>query len=154
MAIIILIIVSVLSAQDYVSRQLPFTKETMLGNNTSSSLLNPSRFSMRQSYSMSYSSFGGESDLSGLYLNRMTYQFEVPLTLQIDVGLFHKPMALFSDMPGNDGEKPAVLGIPHARLTWQPSEKFMMSVEYFQQQSGYSNSIFNSFDDPFIRRIR
>lgn len=154
MALIILIIVSALSAQNYVSRQIPFTKETMLGNSTSSSLLDPSRFSMRQSYSMSYSSFGGESDLSGLYLNRMTYQFQIPLTLQVDVGLFHKPMALFSEIPEKNGEKAAVLGIPHARLTWQPSEKFMMSIEYFQQQSGYGNSIFNSFDDPFIRRTR
>ncbi|MBL8026490.1 MAG: hypothetical protein JNL74_08760 [Fibrobacteres bacterium] len=144
MPLLLLLLVTIISAQDYISRQIPFTKEAMLVN--SPNLINPSRFKMQQSYSMSYSTNGTENDLTGMYLNRMSYQFTVPLLLQVDVALMHKPMALFTGEPDPSGAKSALLGIPHAKLTWKPSEKFMMSVEYFQQQNGYSN---NSLLSPF-----
>lgn len=141
MALITLWVAVFLSAQGLIYQQVPFTKETLLGKQ-SSTLLDPSRFSMQQSYSMSFSSNGRENDLSGLYLNRMSYEFDIPLTLQVDIGLFHKPLSLFdgkNELNGG-GEKAAYLGVPHARLLWRPSDKFMMSIEYFQSPSSYAKT--------------
>jgi hypothetical protein len=77
-SILIAVTAALIFPQSYVAGQKPFTKETLLGGSTAlgldekgpGSLLDPSRFSMHQSYSMSYMSDGRNSDMTGLYLNR------------------------------------------------------------------------------------
>ena len=132
-SILIAALAALVFPQSYVAGQKPFTKETLLGGGSTAlglgeqgpgSLLDPSRFSMQQSYSMSYMSDGKNSDMTGLYLNRLQYNFQAPVTLQVDVGLFHKPMALMDRNAGTAGQKSAVLTVPHAALLYQPSKNF------------------------------
>lgn len=144
----LLVLASVLFSQDFISAEKPFTKDRLTEGSTvlgltpaSAGLLDPSRFSMHQSYSMGYWSNGRDGDMTGLYLNRLQYDFSIPLSLQVDIGLFHKPMALFN---GGKSETPGVenqtLTIPHVGLTYQPSKNIFMAFEYFSVPAGYSNA--------------
>jgi hypothetical protein len=90
---------------------------------------------------MSYMSDGRGSDMTGLYLNRLQYNFQAPVTLQVDVGLFHKPMALMAPNSAAPGEKSATLTIPRVGLYYQPSKNFSMAFEYFNIPAGYSNTM-------------
>jgi len=143
--LIALFIVSTLFSQNFIGRQENFSKESLMGSQTAyglsnptRGLLDPNRFSMNQSYSMSYASNGQNSDMSGLYLNRLQYDFQLPLTLQVDVGLFHKPMALMGRDDTPLGVKSSVLTVPHAALIYQPTDNFIMAFEYFNTPAGYS----------------
>ncbi|MFH0920025.1 MAG: hypothetical protein V1913_06650 [Fibrobacterota bacterium] len=152
--LILFIVITLAMAQDFTGKPTPFTKNDLIqpqGN----SLLDPARFTMNQSYSMSYATNGAQSDMTGLYLNRMQYAFKVPLTLQVDVGFFHKPMALSGESDLPSGAKNAVLTIPHVGLTYQPSKNFIMSFEYFNSPAGYGNAVnpygaYNAFGSPFF----
>ena len=153
----LLVLASVLFSQDFISAEKPFTKDRLtdgaavLGlTPATGGLLDPGRFSMHQSYSMSYWSNGREGDMTGLYLNRLQYDFSIPLSLQVDIGLFHKPMALFN---GGKGEAPGAenqtLTIPRVGLTYQPSKNIFMAFEYFSVPAGYSNAA-SSFGSDFF----
>lgn len=144
---LLFIAVVCLQAQNFIGPSKPFTKETLTGNGPTvlglqpqagNSLLDPTRFHMRQSYSMSYTSDGTNSDMTGLYLNRLSYDFSIPLTLQVDVGLFHKPMAMFSST-AEPGVKTSTLTVPHVGLYYKPSKNIYMSFEYFQAPAGYAS---------------
>lgn len=161
MKLLILLFAIMASGQSLLAPQIPFSKESLMGNGQpklgigtlSGGLLDPARFFMQQSYSMSYATNGTQNDMTGLYLNKMVYQFKVPLTLQVDVGFSQKPMAIFGDQKMAEGQKPYSVGVPHASLTWQPSDKFMMSVHYFQGNNGVDNSLFSDpYYDPFQDR--
>ena len=137
-------------SQNFLANQTPFTKDALMGNGSTAlgleskgnnSLLDPSRFSMHQSYSMNYMSNGQNSDMTGLYLNRLQYDFQVPVTLQVDVGFFHKPMSMAGNMGPAPGEKNALLTIPRVGLLYQPSKNFSMAFEYFNIPAGYGNSM-------------
>ena len=144
----LLVLASVLFSQDFIRAERPFTKDRLTDGSTvlgltpaPAGLLDPGRFSMQQSYSMSYWSNGREGDMTGLYLNRLRYDFSIPLSLQVDIGLFHKPMALFS---GGKSETPGVenqtITIPRVGLTYQPSKNIFMAFEYFSVPAGYSHA--------------
>jgi hypothetical protein len=150
------LIVSICSSQNYVGREEPFTKERLTGGtttlgltpSTARGLLDPSRFSMRQSYSVSYITSGAYSDMTGLYLNRLQYNFAIPITLQVDLGYFHKPMALM-DRESPPGTNNQAFTVPRVGLTFQPSKNFLMSFEYFHMPAGFSNSLM-PFDDYYF----
>ncbi len=162
--LVIILLVSIYTgsfSENLLAPKTPFTKESLLGNNATlginqqgpNSLLDPSRFSMHQSYSMSYSSNGTSSDMTGLYLNRMQYDFQVPVSLQVDVGFFNKPMALIGNGGNAPGEKNSVLTIPRVGLVYQPSRNFTMAFEYFNLPGGYGNAAMPygfMNNDPFM----
>jgi len=148
--LILLACAALAAAQDYVGKPVPFSVNNLTAP-VNNGLLDPARFSMQQSYSMSYVTGGGQSDMTGLYLNRMQYSFKVPLTLQVDVGFFHKPMELMGGAETPPGAKNAVLTVPHVGLTYRPSNNFMMSFEYFQAPAGYGNALspYGFFNNPY-----
>ncbi|OGS36457.1 MAG: hypothetical protein A2293_00030 [Elusimicrobia bacterium RIFOXYB2_FULL_49_7] len=132
-------------AQDFFGPEKPFTKDrltngsTVLGMNTatSPSLLDPARFSMHQSYSMSYVSSGGNGDMTGLYLNRLQYDFSAPVTLLVDVGFFHKPLSLLEGGKDKSDGQNQTLTIPRVGLFYQPTKNLSMSFQYFHTPAGY-----------------
>jgi hypothetical protein len=150
------LVFSLAFAQDFISEEKPFTKDRLtqgpaalgLTQASSSGLLDPSRFSMRQSYSMSYVTNGSQGDMTGLYLNRMQYNFSIPLTLQVDVGYFHKPLALAGEQPAMPGAQNQTLTVPRVGLIYQPSENLFMSFEYFNVPAGYGNAFMPFGGDP------
>lgn len=90
--------------------------------------LDPSRFRMSQSYQMGYMSMGGQGFSQGLYLNTISYQFSIPLTLSLQWGLANQP---FSGV----GLSPIMKSGPFisgARLQYQPSQKTTIQLEFRQ----------------------
>ncbi len=78
--------------------------------------------------------------MTGLYLNRLQYDFDAPLTLQVDFGYFHRPMALFEQSPqGMEGRSQAFT-VPRVGLTYRPSKNLFMSFEYFHAPAGFAAS--------------
>lgn len=100
-------------------------------------LLDPSRFRMRQSYSVSYMSGSGSSGSVGLYMNNIEYQLFKPLTLHVGLGYLHQPF-------GSRGANSAGLSvdngffIPSAGLEYRPSDNFLLMVDFRQYPSGTS----------------
>ncbi len=98
-------------------------------------LLDPSRFRMRQSYSLSYMSGGAGSGSVGMYMNNIEYQLFKPLTLRVGLGYLHQPF-------GSRGANSAGLAvddgffIPSAGLEYRPSENFLLMVDFRQYPSG------------------
>ncbi len=99
------------------------------------SLLNPNRFSMSQSYSVGFSSGGGNSYSSGVYLNTLSYQLADPLLLRVDLGM-HTPF--YSNMGGNGDSRnfanhlqSASFIMPHVGLEYRPTENSVISLHWF-----------------------
>jgi len=108
----------------------PFSRETLMkdpADLVNTGLLDPSRFSMSHSYSMSYMTNGGQSDMLGLYLNHIRYQFAVPLTLQIDWGYAIRPLDIRHPDPN---VKSGNLTLPRIALQYQPTKNTFISFEY------------------------
>lgn len=111
------------------------------------SFLQPNRFSMRQSYSMSFSSSSAGSLSSGLYLNTLSYRLSNPLTLSADLG-FYTPIS--STLPGmkqntlmSQGTGSSVI-LPRLGLEYQPSENFSVNLEFYNGQDAWK-----AYGSPF-----
>ena len=104
-------------------------------------IFDPSRLKIRQSYSLSYFSGGGQSGSVGLYMNSIEYSFSDPLKVRLDIGYMHNPSALFSNKSSitNSG-----VIIPGFSLDWRPSKNFMLSLDY-RQVPYYLNGGYNNY---------
>jgi len=112
---------------------------TSIGSNryeSKFSLLDPSRFSMQQSYSVIYSSFGGTGHTIGLYMNSMKYQLSNSLDLNVTLGWLHQPGLLFSN---NRGTTDYGQILPNVQLKYEPSEKFRLLIGIETLPGVYSN---------------
>jgi len=95
--------------------------------------LDPSKFSMQHSYSMSYASIGGNGYTQGLYLNTMTYQFTMPLSVSLQFGMANNPF---------QGAKTASIlqngfFISGAKVRYQPFKNTVLQLNF--QQRPYQN---------------
>jgi len=108
--------------------------------------LNPDRFTMSQSYSMSFGSIGGQGYNSGLYLNTMMYKISTQLTAHVQIGVSHHP---FGNEFGNTTLKDQMF-ISGAGFEYKPSDKFGLSLEFSQRplSTYYHNS---PYSDPISR---
>ena len=103
--------------------------------NTPFRLLDPSRLTMNQSYSLSYFSgpVGGQS--VGMYMNSIGYQLARPLYLQVDLALVHDPGALVGHAnPNMSGARI----LPNFSLRYTPSKNFNFMVDVRTMPSYYS----------------
>lgn len=92
------------------------------------SLLDPSRFSMNHSYSVSYMSYGGHGETIGLYMNSMKYSLSKSLSVDVTLAWLHQPsQVLWGDSRGTN-DYGSIL--PSVRLLYQPSEKFKLLISY------------------------
>jgi hypothetical protein len=92
-----------------------------------------SRFAMRQSYGLTYSSMGGRGISVGEYTNSMMYQISDPLSLQFDVSLTHVPFSSYGDKfnKGLSG-----LRLSRAQLDYRPSENTLFQIQFRQIPAG------------------
>lgn len=102
--------------------------------------LDPSRFSMHHSYSMSYMSMGGKGFTQGLYLNTMTYQFSIPLTLSLQLGIANQPIQTNNTAPLLKNG-PFISG---AQLQYKPAKNMIIQLDF--QQTPYQN--YPMFSNP------
>jgi len=89
-------------------------------------LLSSPKFSMSQSYSISYFSIGKQGFSQGLYLNTMNYRLSNPLLLQVRVGYLHPLFGNFGGMNLTNGK----LFVQRAMLSYKPSNKMSFTIDY------------------------
>ncbi|MFQ5824160.1 MAG: hypothetical protein ACE5JB_08915 [bacterium] len=118
------------------------TKPTKLQTIVSLIGLDPNRFTMSHSYSLSFTSFGGRSFSQGLYLNTMKYQLSNPITMYLQIGFLNQPF-------GGYGQKSPFnnkLFLSGAGFEFKPSDSFKLQFEYSQTPSTiYSPYYHNRF---------
>jgi hypothetical protein len=114
-----------------------FTLGTLQGKGSSGLFFfDPSRFGMQQSYSVSFSSSGAGSHSSGVYLNTLSYDFGIPLRLEVDVGMYNMFYSNFGNQMlqermNQGGHAPQFL-LPRVGLEYQPTENVMLMLEVIQ----------------------
>jgi hypothetical protein len=101
----------------------PVTNDFLLG------LFDPSAFSMRHSFSMSYTSFGGQGLSLGTYTNSMSYQFSDALDVQADVSLMHSP---YNSLGKDAQSQLSGLFLSRAQLSYRPTDNMWLQIQYRQ----------------------
>ncbi len=103
--------------------------------------LDPSKFSMQHSYTLSFATAGGQTFNQGLYLNTMQYRISNPLTTYLQIGFLHRPFGNFGQNQFNKGQ----FFISGAGLKYQPSENFRLQVEFSQRPGSYYYSPYSPY---------
>lgn len=106
--------------------------------------LNPDKFSMSHSYSLSFAAAGGKTFNQGLYLNSMKYRLSDPLTLHLQIGVQHQP---FGNQVGNALAKNQAF-ISRAGMEYKPSENIKLQLEFSRQPASY-----RYMNSPFLNPI-
>ena len=107
---------SIFKADDFVKKPDGFLKY----------LINPAKFEMQQSYTLSFTSFGGRGYNQGLYLNTMNYRFSDPLMMQVRIGYLHQPLGGNQLMSEQNGK----VFLQRAMLQYKPAENMSITFDY------------------------
>ena len=99
-------------------------------------LIDPSKFSMSHSYTVSYFSLGGEQFSQGLYLNTMNYRVSNPLLMQVRIGYLHRPFGSSGWMNEGNGK----VFVQRAMLEYKPSDNMWFRIDY--QAMPYSTMMY------------
>jgi hypothetical protein len=147
-----LLICSAVSAQFKAeSDNRPDIRSGIVKNNSFGSLLgfiNPDNFSMRHSFGLSYTAFGGYGGAAlGVYTNSLSYKFNDQLKLETDISIVNSPYNSF----GKDFSK-QINGIylNRAQLTFKPSDNMNIFIQYRNIPAGFSPYGFSGYS-PFYR---
>ncbi len=116
--------------------------------------LDSPNFSMKQSYSMSYSSFAGQGLALGVYTNNMSYQFSKNLNVELEASVVNAP---YSTLGKSFQSSLNGIYLSRAAVNYQPWKNFSISVQYSRLPyylSPYSYMGFGSgyYNDPFLGR--
>lgn len=127
-------------------------------NPRSLSLLDPNRFSMKQSYMVNFSLTGGNGGVMGMYINSMEYRFNAPLILRLKVayqtqtGMVFGQKDRYTGLPNNAQGR---LFVPSFDLVYKPFKNTTFGISY-RDYSGMSNmygrdrySRYSSYYSPF-----
>ena len=101
------------------------------------SLLDPTRFSMSQSYSVGFSSDGKSGQMGGMYLNTIKYRFTRPISLQFQIGYVRSSALFGSQYSSTSGQ----FFIPNFELRYQPTKHILFTIRYQslpQRSTSYS----------------
>ncbi len=90
-------------------------------------LFDPSKLTMRHSYSLMYTSFGGQGLSLGTYTNSLMYRFSDALDLQTDVSLMHSPFSTFGSKNDFSG-----IFLSRAQLNYRPTDNMWLQIQYRQ----------------------
>lgn len=130
LTIVIILLIPVI-AQAQIAQDMK--NKSYVGAN-SASLFDPSKLTMRHSYSFAYYTGGGRSGNIGMYMNSIEYAFSDPLRLRIDLGFMHTPSRLFS---GSTSVADDGVFVPGISLDWRPSRHFNFRLDYRQHAETY-----------------
>lgn len=104
---------------------------------------------MDHSYSMMFSSFGGQFQNVNAYTNTMHFFFSEDLTGRLDLSLLHSPFG--NSFMSNDNGMNTQFLIRNAELNYQISDKSNIRIQ-FQQVPGYGANPWSPFGSPFYDR--
>ncbi len=107
---------------------------------------NPDKFSMRHSFDLSYTSFGGQGFSLGTYTNSMRYEIADNLNARADVSLSFSP---FSSLSTFNKQDLSGLYLSRAEINYKPWENVFMQVQY--RRIPYSTSYSPFYYNPFYR---
>ncbi len=112
--------------------------------------LNPNRFSMQHSYSLSYLSASGNGYSQGMYLNTMSYQVSDPLSVSLQWGMMNQPLSSF----GASALYQSGFFFSGANLEYKPSDKFSVGLQINSQpQSNYYSPYYYRLGNPHYNRF-
>jgi len=123
----------------------PSVKEGIVDQSSGYALdfLNSENFIMKHSFSLSYSSFGGNGVSLGNYTNSMYYKLLSNMNVQMDVSFMFSPYSSFGEQFQKD-----VSGvyISKAAVNYYPFKDVQISVQYRSlPYSSYFNPYFGSY---------
>ena len=111
--------------------------------------LNSDNFQMRHSFSMSYTSFGGNGISLGTYTNSMYYKLLNNLNMQMDVSMVYSPYSSFGKNFQNDING---IYISRAAVNYTPFKDMHISIQYRNlPYSGYYYNPYFGIYDGFYR---
>lgn len=120
-------------------------------NPRSLSLLDPDRFSMKQSYLANFSSSGGSGGVMGMYINSMEYRFNAPLIMRLKVAYQTQTGMLFGGKDSFTGLRQRNQGrlfVPSFDLVYQPFKNTIVNVSY-RDYSGMTNPYNNRYNSNY-----
>ena len=94
----------------------------------------PSRLTMHNSYSLSYTTSGSKGYSLGELTSNIAYQISDPLSVQFDVSLLHSP---FNNLGGNFANNISGIYLTRAELNYRPSKNMFLQIQYRQLPSMY-----------------
>jgi hypothetical protein len=101
---------------------------------------NPDRLTVRNSYSLSYTTSGGKSFSLGTLTSSLAYQISNPLSVIFDVSLVHSP---YSNLGGNFAKNISGVYLSRAELNYRPSNDMLLQIQFRQLPAMYW---LNSYD--------
>ncbi len=108
--------------------------------------LDPNKFSMSHSYSLSFSAMGGQGYNQSLYLNTMQYQLSGPLSFHLQLGVQHHP---FGNQIGDNQLQNSAF-VSSAGMEYKPTDNVKLQLQFSQRPSSYYN-MNRAFMDPISR---
>jgi len=95
--------------------------------------INPNRFSMQHSFSLSYLSLGGHGFSQGVYLNTMSYRLADPLLVSLQWGVLNQPLGSFG-VPSLYQNGFFVSG---ASVEYKPSRNLSIGMQFNRNPGGF-----------------
>lgn len=106
--------------------------------------MNMLNMTMSHSYSMSFSSMGGQMQNINAYTNHMFFDVSDRLKAQLDVSLLHSPFG--NSFMTNNNSLGAQIIIDQARIDYQLSENASISFQFSQRPAYYGYGAFSPFN--------
>jgi len=94
----------------------------------------PSRLTIHNSYSISYTTSGGKGYSLGALTSNIGYQLSNSLSAQFDVSLLHSP---FNNLGGNFANDISGIYLTRAELNYRPSKNLFFQIQYQQLPAMY-----------------
>jgi hypothetical protein len=122
-------------SQPNISESLEYTqlKDAMVG------FLDPSRFNMSHSLSMSYTAVGGGGAMINTYINTLNYRFSDDLFLTTKLGIMN---SAYNSIPGSSYLN-NVEFIGGAELKWLPSKDSAIFIRFEKGPAYYNPGYYN-----------
>lgn len=159
----LVVIVSMTALAQFKGSDFPSSdvRDGIIAQPMSSSLfgfINPQNFKMSQSYSMSYSSFGGQGLALGVYTNNMSYKFNNQLNVELAASVVNAP---YSTLGSQFNKSINGVYINRAAINYKPWKDFSISLQYsnlpfggyyspYSFMGGYG--YYNGLENPFFGR--
>jgi len=94
----------------------------------------PSRLTIHNSYSLSYSTSGGRGYSLGALTSNIAYQISNPLSVQFDVSLLHSP---FNNLGDTFTKDISGIYLSRAELNYRPNKNMWLQIQYRQLPAMY-----------------
>jgi hypothetical protein len=110
--------------------------------------LDPTRFSMHHSFSLSYTSLGGRGYSQGVYLNTMSYRFSDPLHVSVQWGILNQPLSSL----GAPSLYQSGFFFSGASVEYKPSKdlSFGLQINHTPPSQWYGSPYRNYYYDPIL----